>query len=172
LPTPSPVATPDAATTGENLICPTFRDDEINALRGHTCDGSCSDGFASPYALATPTEIVAATAGMWLFCGSKPFGPDDAIGIEFAPGCRIFFLRRDSVGTPVRGTEASYQANFDVYDVTGSDAPRRIVLEFSETSKIVLAVRAAACPNRLELTDEMHGETTELMPAGVGIPVK
>ncbi len=159
----TPASTPPGRSVAPSQYgCVDVTDDELTRMRGRACTGACSDGIDDPYDVATQQQLVASTIGQWLYCGSAPalFGPRDAVGIEFAPGCRIFFLRRDFSGAIVRGTEAAYQTRFDIYDLRDRDAPRRIDLEFP-AMKVALDVRVSRCPNRLELRST-DGRTVEL----------
>jgi hypothetical protein len=160
---PSPVAPTQIADAGlapSQYGCPAWKDDEIRALRGTTCAGTCGGDGGAAYGLGSQTELVAATAGQWLFCAPPPFAPSGAIGIEFAPGCRIFFLLRDATGAVVRGTEAAFQASFDVYDLTDPGAPRRVDLHLPDGTTEAWDVRAAACPNTVDFTSTAAAKTT------------
>ncbi len=156
--TPAVVAT-DGSVFPSGYGCANWVDSDLMSLRGNTCTGGCSDAFGPLYALATQEELEAATAGQWLYCGASPFGPSDAIGIEFAPGCRLFFLVRDQNGDIARGTLQAYQASFDIYDLSAPGAPKRVDINLlgdagpATEKTITLDVRASACPNRVELLD-------------------
>ena len=148
----SPTHVEDAGLVTSQYGCPAWKDDEIRALRGATCTGACADDGGTAYALGSQTELVAATAGQWLFCAPPPFAPTGAIGIELAPGCRIFFLQRDASGAIVRGTSAAYQASFDIYDLTDPTAPRRVDLHLPDGTTQAWDVRATACPSTVDFT--------------------
>jgi hypothetical protein len=158
----SPLSPTVAATDGSvfpsGYGCANWVDQELPQLRGTTCNGACTDSFGPLYALASQQEMEAATAGQWLYC-SGSLGPSDAVGIDFAPGCRLYFLVKDANGEITRGTLAAYQASFDIYDVGKPGAPKRIDINLrgdagaaSEVT-LTLDVRASACPNRVELLD-------------------
>ncbi len=156
--TPSVAAT-DGGVFPSGYGCANWVDSQLSSLRGNTCTGGCDASFGTLYALATQEELEAATAGEWLYCGGAPFGPADAVGIEFAPGCRLFFLVKDQDGAITRGTLAAYQASFDIYDLSKPGAPKRIDINLrgdggaTSEDTITLDVRASACPNRVELVD-------------------
>src|SRR4029078_1766292 len=94
--------------------CADWIDTGLNALRAGSCAGFCDASPAQPYDLESELSGMAGTAGRWAYCG-QGVGPDDVVGMEFAPGCRIFFLRYDDAGIAVRGTAAVYQADIEVF---------------------------------------------------------
>lgn len=116
---------------------------------------------------------MAATAGRWAFC-SDHLGPDDAVGVEFAPGCRLFFLTFDANGIAVRGTESAYQADYDIFDPRPSGVPAQIDVHLSPTNTLTMEVEAFGCPERVRL--RQSGRVIELARfdghGGTGIPVK
>jgi hypothetical protein len=133
--------------------CGDWIDQELNALRAGSCNGLCTSSPASPpnlYDLRDKPSMMAATAGRWTFC-SGHLGPDGAEGMEFGPGCRIFFLRFDDAGVATRGTEAAWQADYDIFDPRPEDAPARIDLHWSATDTTTFGVVAYRCPERLVL---------------------
>src|SRR5689334_3728067 len=77
--------------------CGDWIDNELNALRIDNCEGYCTSSPAKPWDIENKPTMMAATAGPWSFCGGH-LGPADAIGIDFAPGCQLFFLRLDVNG--------------------------------------------------------------------------
>ena len=160
----------DAGTdtsAGRVYGCVDWLDDEIASVRGPSCSGECASNLGpGRFAVATMKDVVAVTAGRWLFCGLNPFTDlTDAVGVEFTPGCRIYVLRRDSAGNVVRGTEAAYQASFDISAPLG-DAPE-IDLHFSVDRTVRYFVDATRCPdNVLKLTSTVG--TVVLRPATQG----
>jgi hypothetical protein len=139
------------ATTGSQYGCAEWIEEELLVLREGACAGACGMVGGAPYALGSKKELIAATAGQWLFCGGTSFGPQDAIGVEFAPGCRLYFLRYDPGGVIVRGTEASFQGRYGIHDPRPAGEPRRIDVETFEQPTTTFLVTADRCPERLEL---------------------
>jgi hypothetical protein len=153
----------DAGTdtsAGRVYGCVDWLDDEIASVRGPSCSGECSNTFgADRFAVANMKDLVAITAGRWLFCGRNPFTDlDDAIGVEFTPGCRIYVLRRDSAGNVVRGTEAPYQASFDISAPLG-DTPE-MDLHFTAERTVRYVVDATRCPNNVLRLTSTQGTLT------------
>jgi hypothetical protein len=146
----------DASTdTGANRLygCTEWLDDEISSVRGPACSGTCGANLGSDrFAVANMKDVVAVTAGRWMFCGRSPFvGLSDVIGVEFTPGCRIYALRKDSQGRVVRGTDSAYQASFDISAPEG-DTPE-LDLHFSAERTVRYYADATRCPdNVLRLT--------------------
>ncbi|AKV00020.1 hypothetical protein AKJ09_06683 [Labilithrix luteola] len=130
--------------------CGDWIDAELKALRAGSCEGYCDSYPTGTYPLDTKASVMAATAGRWVFCGDH-LGPDDAVGMEFVPGCRVFFLRFDSNGIAVRGTEAAYQADYDIFDPRPENMPARIDLHFTALNTITLEVEASRCPETVTL---------------------
>lgn len=167
------VAATDGGVFPSGYGCANWVDSELMSLRGATCTGACDAAFGPLYALRTQQELEAATAGAWLFCGGSPFGPKDAVGIEFAPGCRLFFLVKDQNGEITRGTLAAYQASFDIYDLSAAGSPKRVDINLrgdagaASEDTITLDVRASACPNRVELLD-MSGKVVLSLASDFG----
>jgi hypothetical protein len=153
------VAATDGAVFPSGYGCANWVDSELTSLRGSTCTGGCMSSLGTLYALATQEELEAATAGQWLYCSLPPFGPRDAVGIEFAPGCRLYFLVMDAKGEISRGTLLDYQAAFDIYDLSMQSAPRRIDIKLrgdagaDSEDVFTYDVRASACPNVVQLLD-------------------
>jgi hypothetical protein len=141
----------DPATTGSQYGCAEWIEDELLALRAGACTGACGTMGGAPYGLDSKTELIAATAGQWLFCGGTSFGPEGAIGVEFAPGCRLFFLEQDPGGVIVRGSEARFQGRYGIHDPRPAGEPRRIDVELFEQPPITFVVTADRCPERLAL---------------------
>ena len=168
----APLARADAAPTTA-YGCGDWIDNELNALRVGACEGHCDASPQNPYALDGKLPIMAATAGRWAYCGGH-LGPADAIGIEFAPGCRLFFLRYDADSIAVRGTEATYQADYDIFDPRPEGDPARIDIHLSPTNKLRMDVDAFRCPERVHLR---AGDLTLDLArfdghGGTGLPVK
>jgi hypothetical protein len=167
-----PRANPDQPL-GAAYGCGDWIEAELNDLRAGTCEGSCSVARDGPYPLDSKPSMMAATAGRWSFCGAR-IGPADAVGIEFAPGCRVFFLRLDDAGIAVRGTEAAYQADYDIYDPRPEGVPARIDLHLTATDTMTLRVEAFRCPERVLLRrgDELIDLGRFDGHGGTGDPVK
>lgn len=154
-PVTAPQATPEPPA-GEPLSgCEEWIDREMYALREGTCSGACNDPEGpSTWALASKKEVMAATAGSWLTCASGlgSFGPKEAVGVEFAPGCRLFFLQYDGDGALVRGALARFQARYDIVEPRRESAPRQIEVHFDETRSVTFGVEASRCPERVWIT--------------------
>lgn len=144
-----PSTLPDASLVAA-YGCGDWIDAELTELRVGNCYGDCNSTPSGPYPLDTKSSVMAATAGRWLFCGDH-LGPHDAVGMEFVPGCRIFFLRYDANGIAVRGTEAEYQADYDIFDPRPENMPARIDVHFSITNTLTLSVDANRCPEGVTL---------------------
>ena len=134
--------------------CAEWIDDELYALRDGGCSGFCPGAAdkTSPYPLDSKQDVMAATAGEWLFCEGS-LGPEGAVGVEFAPGCRLYFLRYDTDGAVVRGTERSYQAAYDIHHPRPADAPARIDVHIDDERTLTFEVVANRCPERLQLAE-------------------
>jgi hypothetical protein len=178
--TPATAAQPDGAVFPSGYGCADWVDQDLTTLRGSTCTGGCGDKLGIDlYALASHEELEAATAGQWLYCTpTAPIGPKDAIGIEFAPGCRIYFLVHDANGEIVRGTMAAYQADFDIYDLSDGGAPKRIDLNLpgdGGEDTHTFDVKVSHCPNLIELRSAADGTvillSSDFGDAGRGPPV-
>jgi hypothetical protein len=168
----APLARFDAAPTSA-YGCGDWIDNELNALRTGACEGHCDSTPREPYDLDGKLSIMAGTAGRWAYCGGH-LGPADAIGIEFAPGCRLFFLKYDANSIAVRGTEASYQADYDMLDPRPEGAPAQIDVHLTPTNTVRMDVEAFRCPERVVLR---HGDQTLDLArldghGGTGTPVK
>lgn len=141
--------------------CVDLADDDVRALRVGACGGQCSSTPDLAYELESKQAVVAALAGKWMYCQGA-LGPADAVGIELAPGCRVFFLRKDLSAVVVRGTEAAYQATYDIYDPRPAGSPRRIDIHLADQTTLTFGVTAHRCPEHLQLV--APGRTTELAP--------
>lgn len=141
--------------------CAEWIDDELYSLREGSCPGYCvSPSTDAPrdksYPLDSKKGIMAATAGEWLFCGNH-FGPEGAVGIEFAPGCRLYFLRRDTDGTLVRGTERAFQMAYDIYHPRPEGMPARIDVHLDDEDTLTMTVDVNRCPESLRLVGQKTG---------------
>jgi hypothetical protein len=157
-------ATPAAP---ESLACPAINETQYLALRGPTCAGACADALGATTAIASADQLAAALAGRWLFCGGG-LGPADSVGVELDPGCIVYFLRTDSSGALVRGTDAAYQGTFDV--VTQSIDVLGIALHLA-SGDARASVAVAGCPGRARLTLTAGGTvdlaSTDVPEAGI-----
>ncbi len=172
---PVPTASEDAAPIENDYGCVSTTDTDLATLRGETCAGACTVSGADAYALDTQKTLVAATSGEWLFCGASSLGPATAIGVEFAPGCRLFFLRRDASGSIVRGTESDDQASYDIYDLRSPAAPRKIDVHLNDGRTVAYDVAVTHCPNELTLVDPLGNRLvlgSDFGDAGRPNPVK
>jgi hypothetical protein len=148
-------ATPSTSNVDAGLVpsqygCAEFIDDQVQAHRQGVCGGTCAATPAMPYPLDSKADVIAATAGQWLYCAGT-LGPVEAVGIEFTPGCRVFFLRKDANGVVARGTEARFQASYDIYDPRPDGMPRRIDIHIDDRTTITFDVEAWKCPEHLRL---------------------
>lgn len=151
---PSASSVADGGVARSAYGCAEWIDDELYALREGGCSGFCGNTGVddAPYPLDSKRDVMAATAGEWLFCEGS-LGPEGAIGVEFAPGCRLYFLRRDGDGIVVRGTERSYQAAYDIHHPRPANAPARIDVHIDDERTLTFEVVANRCPERLRLAD-------------------
>ena len=147
---PSASTIPDTGLAASAYGCAEWIDEELYALRDGGCGGSCETVPQDPYGLDSKQEVMAATAGQWLYC-SGTLGPGSAIGIEFAPGCRLYFLRRDADGNLVRGTERAYQAKYDIFHPRPANTAARIDVHLDEAQTLTFDVTADRCPERVRL---------------------
>jgi hypothetical protein len=160
-PSVSPSSLEDAGLTRSQYGCTSLDDLELTALRQGACGGQCASTPGSPYDLDSKQTVVAAMAGQWSFCEGS-FGPSDAVGVELAPGCRVFFLRKDQDGNVVRGTEARFQATYDIYDPRPEGTPRRIDVHMDDKTTLTFDLVAYRCPEHLRLL--APGKRIELAP--------
>jgi hypothetical protein len=151
----------DGGVVKSSYGCAEWIDDELYALRDGGCGGACESTPADPYMLESKQSLIAASAGQWLYCEGS-LGPEGAIGVEFAPGCRLYFLRRDLDGTIVRGTEKAFQAEYDIYDPRPEGTPRRIDIHVDPETTLTFDVVAYRCPEHLRLL--APGKRLELAP--------
>jgi hypothetical protein len=179
--TPAAAAPFDGGVFPSGYGCADWVDQELMDLRGSVCTGACSDKMGKDvYALSSHEELEAATAGEWLYCTpTSPLGPKDAVGLEFAPGCRIYFLVKDANNEIIRGTTAPYQADFDIYDLSDGGAPKRIDINLplggGNEDVHTFDVKVSHCPNLVELTSVKDGSvivlSSDFGDAGRGPPV-
>jgi hypothetical protein len=169
---PAPLALVDPSK-GSAYGCGDWIDSELNALRFGACEGFCDGTPGRPYDLDGKAPIMAATAGRWAFC-SGHLGPPDAVGIELGPGCRVFFLRYDAENVAVRGTEAAYQADYDILDPRPEGAPAQIDLHLSPTHTLTMDIDAYRCPERVHLRygDQALDLARFDGHGGTGLPVR
>lgn len=151
----------DSGLSRSQYGCVDLADDDLRALRVGACGGQCTSTPDVPYDLESKQAVVAALAGKWMYCAGT-LGPADAIGLELAPGCRVYFLRKDLGGVAVRGTEAAYQATYDIYDPRAPGTPRRIDLHLADGTTLTFDVAAHRCPEHLQLV--APGRMIELAP--------
>jgi hypothetical protein len=154
--------------------CGIWNNADVAAKRGpvcktqHTCSAQAGDVAAT---MATVSDVVALTAGRWLFCKNDILSdvgtggpPQRVIGLEFGPGCVTYALVTDRDGAPVRGTEAGDQGTFDIVREYGK--PLSIVLRTKFRGTFPLRIESARCPNNyLRLLDE-KGRGLTLQSAG------
>ena len=148
-------AIPSASRTDAGLVpsqygCAEFIDDQVQTLRQGACGGACAATPSTPYPLDSKADVIAATAGQWSYCEGT-LGPAEAVGIEFTPGCRVFFLRKDANSAVARGTEARFQASYDIYDPRPDGLPRRIDIHIDDRTTVTFDVEAWKCPEHLRL---------------------
>lgn len=163
-----PGATSPAAVDGSVVKsaygCAEWIDEELYALRDGACGGACGSEPGDPYGLGSKQAVIAATAGQWMYCEGT-LGPSGAVGVEFAPGCRLYFLRKDADGNVVRGTEKAFQAKYDIFDPRPAGSPRRIDVHVDDDTTITFDVVAYRCPEHLRLL--APGKRLELAPGYV-----
>lgn len=145
----SPQVTEEPRLALSQYGCDEWIDEEMYALREGACGSVCASEAALPYALESKKAVMSATAGRWAFCQGE-LGPRGAVGIELVPGCRVFFLRYDVDGRLVRGTEAAYQASYDIVEPRVSPE-REIDLHLDGETSLRLSVTAHRCPEQLRL---------------------
>jgi len=161
---PATAANVDGGLVKSSYGCAEWIDDELYALRDGGCGGSCASEPARPYPLDSKQNLMAASAGQWLYCEGS-LGPKESIGVEFAPGCRLYFLRKDKDGNIVRGTEKAYQATYDIVDPRPEGTPRRIDVHVDDDTTLAFDVVAYRCPEHLRLL--APGRRVELAPGFV-----
>jgi hypothetical protein len=148
---------PDAGASEPRSFvgCVAWEDAKIGRARGAGCttQNTCSarDGDSTP-SLVTAEDVVAVTAGRWLFCQNDILSmqgtggpPQRVVGLEFRPGCVTYALVRDRDGALVLGTEAGDQSSFDI--VLERDKPPSMILHTKFRGDFTLNIESATCPN-------------------------
>lgn len=150
----------EAGVTPSAYGCAEWIDDEVREERLGACGAQCGDVASenSLFPLDSKKNVIAGTAGQWLRC-SGSFGPDDTVGVEFAPGCRLYFLQRDADGKFVRGTVARLQAKFDIHDPRPAGQPRKLDVHFPDDRHVTYELAVGKCPSVLRLTSTENGTT-------------
>jgi hypothetical protein len=158
----------EAGVTPSAYGCAEWIDDEVREERLGACGAQCGDVASenSLFPLDSKKNVIAGTAGQWLRC-SGSFGPDDTVGVEFAPGCRLYFLQRDVDGKFVRGTVARLQAKFDIHDPRPAGQPRKLDVHFPDDRHVTYELSVGKCPSVLRLTSTENGatKTVDFTPA-------
>jgi hypothetical protein len=173
---PAPVAqVPGDGGLDRFYGCVAWSDPEVAAVRSPACESECAtpevEASSERHVVVSARDVVAVTAGQWVFCGESPFpGATGAVGMEFTPGCRIYFLLTDNSPTArryVRGTTEQLQASFDI-DVPSSKAsPTRIEVLTNDKQLIGFTIASGKCPhNWLNLVRDSDGKVFRLHPAG------
>ena len=75
------------------------------------------------------------------------------LGVELAPGCRMYFLRRDEAGKLTRGTEVRHQGLYGIFDPVPEGKRRRIEVKTLEGGKTTYEVTVYSCPKALVLEE-------------------
>jgi hypothetical protein len=165
---PALPALAEAGVTPSAYGCAEWIDDEVRQERFGACGAECGSALSetSLFPLDSKKNVVAGTAGQWLRC-SGSFGPDDTVGVEFAPGCRLYFLQRDVNGQFVRGTVARLQAKFDIHDPRPTGQARKIDVHFPDDRHVTYELEVGKCPSVLRMTSTENGtsRTVEFTPA-------
>lgn len=142
----------DAGILAAKAGCSEWIDEDVQAANANECDGSCSVAPEDPtFPFPTMKRFVDLTGGAWLRCAGAPFGPTDTIGVELAPGCRLYFLHYDADGKVSRGTEIRHQGVMGIYDPPTRTDLRRIDIKTTEGTKSYDAY-VTRCPKALVLT--------------------
>ena len=156
----------DGAIAASRASCTEWSDDDVHSAQAGECPGSCTEDPKSELA-AFPTmkHFIDQTGGPWFSCGGPAFGPTDTIGVEFAPGCRLFFLKRDSTGALTRGSEIRHQGVYGIFDPATDKFARRIDFKLSDSTRITYEVKLRLCPKTLVLTrtDTLPGRAGEVI---------
>jgi hypothetical protein len=156
----------DGAIAVARASCTEWSDDDVQSAQAGECPGSCTESPGGELA-AFPTmkQFIDQTGGPWLSCRGSVFGPSDTIGVEFAPGCRLFFLKRDSTGALTRGSEIRHQGVYGIFVPATDKFARRIDLKLSDGSRTTYEVKLQLCPKTLVLTrtDSLPGRAVEII---------
>lgn len=151
---PATQDTKDAGLVPSKYGCDEWIDDELFELRDGSCGGTCTSEGADPYPLDSKKEFIAASAGQWFWCNENHIGPYGAVGLEFAPGCRIFFLYQTEEGHIVRGIDPEYQATYDIHDPKRPYQRRQIDIHFEDKTDVTFDVAITRCPERATLVKQ------------------
>ncbi|MBK8215523.1 MAG: hypothetical protein IPK71_17460 [Myxococcales bacterium] len=155
---PSPDAGPaplgaDATVTVSRAGCTEWIDDDVAAVQAVECGGTCAPAPNAHEAdLPTMKSFIDQTGGPWLYCAGN-LGPSDTLGVELAPGCRMYFLRRDEAGKLTRGTEVRHQGLYGIFDPVPEGKRRRIEVKTLEGGKTTYEVTVYSCPKALVLEE-------------------
>jgi len=138
------------------LGCADWFTDDVLAARATECGGTCSPSAqppteASHVPFPTKKRFVELTGGPWTLC-SGAFGPSGTVGVEIAPGCRIYFLQYDERGQLTRGTEAHHAGVFGIRDPATNPLVRRIEVTVPGAGAVSYDVSIQTCPRALVLT--------------------
>jgi hypothetical protein len=129
--------------------CPSMTDSENKALRGATCEESCSQGLTPGRDLSDPGMMAASLTATWTFC-SGALGPPGTTGVWVLSNCGIIF-------EPV----SDHDGGAATYDVVTTDAgvATGIVLHLA-TGDLFAEVAASMCLGRAQLS--FDGGTVEM----------
>jgi hypothetical protein len=165
------------------LGCVTWNEAAITQRRGPSCAASSSRTCEraqgdQAYAVRNAEDVVALTAGRWLFCENSiipsigtggPVGPP-VVGIEFAPGCRSYALVRDDDGNLARGTQSVDQGRYDIIVEPGKRPALIFYPNEGFTTGMRLEIDSGQCPNNyLRLEGDPGSRPTTLRPATEGL---
>lgn len=149
---PTPLAT-DAEANVARAGCTEWIDDDVTAARAGECSGTCSPRDEAPtLALPTMKSFIDKTGGPWVNCEGN-LGPTDTLGVELAPGCRLYFLLRDEAGRLTRGTEIRHQGLYGIFDPVPSGKKRRVEVKTLDGAKSTYEVTLYDCPKALVLEE-------------------
>jgi hypothetical protein len=149
---PAPLGA-DAAVTVARAGCTEWIDDDVAAAQAGECPGTCAPEDGAPAAsFPTMKSFIDKTGGPWLYCSGN-LGPTDTLGVELAPGCRMYFLRRDETGRLTRGTEIRHQGLYGIFDPVLEGKKRRIEVKTLEGAKTTYEVTLHECPKSLVLDE-------------------
>jgi hypothetical protein len=149
---PAPLGV-DAEANVARAGCTEWINDDVTAARAGECSGSCSPGDGAPtLALPTMKSFIDKTGGPWTNCEGN-LGPSDTLGVELAPGCRLYFLLRDGAGRLTRGTEIRHQGLYGIFDPVPFGKKRRVEVKTLEGQKTTYEVTLYDCPKALVLEE-------------------
>lgn len=132
--------------------CTEWFDDEVAASFANECAGSCTPFDTDRETFPTMRSFVVKSGGPWLWCSGR-FGPTDSVGVEFAPGCRMYFLKYDTTGALTRGTEIRQQAAFGIFDPSPTPTARRIEVKTFDGTRTTYEITLTHCPKTMVLTE-------------------